>query len=335
MIKYMSVLAGFILAMTVFAASGTAQPSPTAWKVAIGGETPDHGVQAQIFAPSTITINAGDTVTWTMAAAFDHTVTFLSRAKKLPDLAIPENGGKLLFNPLIALPQGLATYAGKGVAGSGLLMGRDKSYSLTFTKPGSYAYLCLLHPGMTGTVIVQPAGSPLPMAQAAYDKKGARQVAAALEKGRVLLASAKLTKSKGPAGTMYQSPMVGSLPSHASVLRFLPETITVKSGETVRWVMKDPIELHTVTFSGTDQPPNFIVAEPQPKGPPKLYFNSKVAFPGGGTTQKGNGYYNSGFMNLSSPGPKTYTVTFTKPGTYTYWCPVHVAQGMKGTVVVQ
>jgi plastocyanin len=40
-------------------------------------------------------------------------------------------------------------------------------------------------------------------------------------------------------------------------------------------------------------------------------------------------------MNLSSPGPKTYTVTFTKPGTYTYWCPVHVAQGMKGTVVVQ
>ncbi len=334
MTKFVSACAGLALAIATFTASGTAQPAPTTWKVAIGGETPDHGVQAQIFAPATITINAGDTVTWTMAAGFDHTVTFLSRAK-LPDLAIPENGGKLLFNPLIALPQGLATYTGKGVAGSGLLMGKDKSYSLTFTKPGSYAYLCLLHPGMTGTVIVQPAGSPLPMTQAAYDKKGAQQVAAALEKGRALLASTKVTMSKGPKGTVYISPMAGSLPSHASVIRFAPETITVKPGDTVRWVMKDPIELHTVTFSGTDQPPDFIVPEPQPKGPPKLYFNSKVAFPGGGATHKGSGYYNSGFLNLGGPGPKAYSVTFTKPGTYTYWCVVHVPQGMKGTVIVK
>jgi plastocyanin len=334
MIKYGSVLTGLILIMAAFTASGTAQPSPTTWKVAIGGETPDHGVQAQIFAPGTITIDAGDTVTWTMAAGFDHTVTFLSGGR-LPDLAIPENGGKLLFNPLIALPQGLTTYAGKGVAGSGILMAREKSYSLTFTKPGSYAYLCLLHPGMTGTVIVQPTGSPLPMNQAAYDKKGAQQVAAALEKGRALLASTKLTMSKGPKGTVYISPMAGSLAAHASVIRFAPETITVKAGDTVRWVMKDPIELHTVTFSGADQPPDFLLPEPQPKGPPRLYFNSKVAFPGGGATHKGSGYYNSGFMNLGPRAAKTYSVTFTKPGTYTYWCPVHVPQGMKGTVVVQ
>lgn len=334
MIKYGSALAGLILIMTLFAASGTAQPSPATWRVAIGGETPDHGVQAQVFAPKTITIDAGDTVTWTMAAGFDHTVTFIPGGR-LPDLAIPENGGKLLLNPLIGLPQGLATYGKKGVAGSGILVARDKSYSLTFTKPGSYTYLCLLHPGMTGTVIVQPAGSPLPMNQAAYDMKGAQQVAAALEKGRALLASAKVTKSKGPKGTVYTSPLPGSLAGHASVIRFVPETISVKAGDTVRWAMKDPIELHTVTFSGTEQPPDFIVPEAQPKGPPKLYFNSKVAFPGGGSAHKGNGYYNSGFMNLGPRGLRTYSLTFTKPGTYTYWCPVHVAQGMKGTVVVQ
>jgi plastocyanin len=334
MLKFGSGLLGLVLAVVIFAPSGTAQPSPTTWNVAIGGETPGHGVQAQIFAPGTITINAGDTVRWTTTPVFDHTVTFLSGAK-LPPLGIPENDGKLLFNPLVALPQGLATYAGKGVASSWLLMGKDKSYSLTFTKPGSYAYLFLLHPGMVGTVIVQPPGSPLPMTQAAYDKRAAEQVSAALRKGEALLASAKLTVSKGAKGTVYTTPMAGSLVSHASVIRFVPETITVKAGDTIRWAMKDPIELHTVTFSGTDQPPDFVVPQPQPKGPPKIYFNTKAAFPGGGAVHKSDGYYNSGFMDLRGRVPKTYAVTFTKPGTYTYWCVVHVPQGMKGTVIVK
>ena len=329
-----SAVVGLILVLTSFAVSGTAQPSETTWKVAIGGETPDHRLQAQLFAPSTITIDAGDTVTWTMAAAFDHTVTFLSGSRP-PDLFIPENDRKLLFNPLVALPQGLKTYAGKGIANSGVLMGRDKTYSLTFTKPGSYAYLCMLHPGMTGTVVVQPAGSPLPMNQAAYDKKGAQQVATAIARGQALLASTKVTKSKGAKGTVYTSPMVGSLPSHASVIGFVPEAINIKAGDTVRWVLKDPIELHTVTFSGTEPTPEFVLAEPQPKGPPKLYFNSKGVYPAGGPVHKGAGSYNSGFMNLSSRGPTTYSLTFTKPGTYTYWCVVHVPQGMKGVVNVQ
>ena len=334
MVRIISVVAGLVFAVAALAVSGTAQPSGATWKVTIGGETADHHIQAQVFAPGTITINAGDTVTWTMAPAFEHTVTFLGKSKT-PDLAIPEKGGKLLFNPLVALPQGLNTYAGKGVINSGVLQGRGKSYSLTFTKPGSYAYVCLLHPGMAGTVIVQPAGSALPMNQAAYDKRGAEQAATALQKGQALLAAAKVTMSKGKRGMVYTSPMVGSLGAKASVIGFNTERITVKAGDTVRWVMKDPIERHTVTFSGTEPTPEFIVPEPQPKGPPKLYFNTKGAYPGGGPDHKGNGFYNSGFMDLNGPGPKTYSLTFTKPGTYTYWCVVHVPQGMKGTVVVQ
>jgi plastocyanin len=333
MTKLVAMLAGLALAIGAFAASGAAQSSPTTWKVTIGGETPDHGIQANLFAPGTITIHVGDTVTWTMGAVYDHTVTFLSGAR-LPDIAIPENGGKLLFNPAVALPQGLNTYIGKGVASSGFLHLKG-AYSLTFTKPGSFAYLCLLHPGMTGTVIVEPAGSPLTSTQADYDKRAAQQVRTALEKGEAMLASAKVTVSKSAKGSVYTSPLVGSLPSHASIIRFNSETITIKAGDTVRWAMKDPVELHTVTFSGTGAPPDFVIPDPQPKGPPKFYFNSKVAFPGGGARHTGNGYYNSGFLDLSSPGPKAYSVTFTKPGTYSYWCVVHIPQGMKGTIVVQ
>jgi len=35
----------------------------------------------------------------------------------------------------------------------------------------------------------------------------------------------------------------------------------------VRWVMKDPDEVHTMTFPGTGGVPAFIVPEPQPQGP--------------------------------------------------------------------
>jgi plastocyanin len=335
MVRLATVLAGLVLAFGVLAATDAAQPGGMTWKVAIGGEAPDHGIQANLFAPKSITINAGDTVTWTMGAVYDHTVTFLSGAKP-PDPFVPEQGGKKLrFNPLVAFPQGGSTYAGKGMASSGFLHLKG-NYSLTFTKPGRYEYLCLLHPGMTAAVVVQPAGKKLPATQADYDTVAAQQVGAALRQGRALVASAKITTTKGKTGTVYTTSLVGSIGARVAVVRFIPETLTIKAGDSVRWLMKDPTELHAVTFSGPQQPPDFVVQEPQPQGPPKLYFNPKVAFRGGGPTHKGDGYYSSGFLELESPGPdhKSYTLTFTKPGTYTYWCVVHLDQGMKGTVQV-
>ena len=34
------------------------------------------------------------------------------------------------------------------------LLAEDESFSYTFTKPGTYPYLCVTHPKMTGTVVV-------------------------------------------------------------------------------------------------------------------------------------------------------------------------------------
>ncbi len=73
---------------------------------------------------------------------------------------------QMIFNPKVAFPSGGATYDGSGFVNSGLLFlrvppGSQKppTYSLTFTKPGTYEYDCLLHPGMDGTVTVLPAGA--------------------------------------------------------------------------------------------------------------------------------------------------------------------------------
>jgi len=75
------------------------------------------------FAPATLTITAGDTVTWTNEDAVAHTAT--------------------------------GTTAGFD---SGLL-DQGESFSLTFTTPGTYDYLCTPHPSMTGQLVVLAAAS--------------------------------------------------------------------------------------------------------------------------------------------------------------------------------
>jgi amicyanin len=74
------------------------------------------------YGPATITVKVGNTVTWTNGDQAPHTVT-------------SQNPG----GPLRS-----AT------------MNKGQTYKYTFTKTGRYAYLCTLHPFMTGTVVVTP-----------------------------------------------------------------------------------------------------------------------------------------------------------------------------------
>jgi plastocyanin len=71
------------------------------------------------FSPQTLVIQAGDTVTWTNLDVVEHTAT--------------------------------------GASFDSGLLAQGESYSLTFTTPGTYDYLCTPHPTMTGTIVVQAA----------------------------------------------------------------------------------------------------------------------------------------------------------------------------------
>jgi plastocyanin len=86
----------------------------------------DHAAANQIvmdgttFAPNDVTVKVGDTVTWINKDPFPHDV-----------------------------------YSSAGDFRSGAL-DPDRQWQLRATRPGRFPYVCTLHPGMNGTLIVNP-----------------------------------------------------------------------------------------------------------------------------------------------------------------------------------
>jgi amicyanin len=72
------------------------------------------------FAPPTLTVAAGTTVTWVNRDDIPHTV----------------------------VSEDKSTFKSKA-------LDTDDSYSYTFTKPGTYNYFCSIHPKMVAKVVVQ------------------------------------------------------------------------------------------------------------------------------------------------------------------------------------
>jgi plastocyanin len=263
-----------------------------------------------------------------MNPEFIHTVSFLSGGPRPPDV-VPSDTG-VLFNPAIAFPSGGPSYDGTGYVNSGVLQGKGPSFALTLTKAGTYGYVCLLHPGMAGTVVVQTAGSAYPMTQAQVDAQANTEFYSKLSLANQDLQSAQLASKPGANGTTSYTVVSGAGGNQATVLRFLPVDVTVKAGDSVTWLGTDPHEIHTVTFyDASGKVPDFLVPQPQPNGPPKIVIPH--AAPEGDTEVDSQELYNSGILG---PG-QSYTFTFPKPGVYTYVCIIHAPQGMFGTVTVQ
>jgi plastocyanin len=329
-------VAGLVLALIL--AGGNAPSTPAfgavrTWTVVVGGTTRDFSVWSNAFYPRKIEIAIGDTVIWKFAGV--HKVALLG-GEKFPALFVSE-GDRLSFNPLVAFPAGGTTYDGTGYHNSGMSPDNPAlfvkyTYALTFTKAGTYDYVCVVHgPGMGGTVEVQDRVSGAPASAAA---QGGRDQAATLRAGTAALAAWKPTSQ----GSTVVAPMVGSIALGYSLLRFSRLPLTVTRGATVTWTMQDPFEIHTVTFTSGQKPPDFVLVQPQPKGPPKLMLNPKAVAVTPQKTYDGKGYVNSGLLySTSTPGnvPRSYSLTFTTPGRYEYWCIVHVPEGMKGVIIVR
>jgi len=93
---------------------------------------PGCEVTDQCFIPSIVTVNVGETVTWSNDDTAAHTVT-----------------------------SGTAADGPNGNFDSSMFMS-GASFSHTFDSSGNYPYFCMLHPWMEGTVIVGSAPAPTP-----------------------------------------------------------------------------------------------------------------------------------------------------------------------------
>jgi plastocyanin len=317
------------LLVILFSPSGslgihTAAASGMNWHVLAGGSTPDSAVVGMTYYPDTITIDVGDSITWTVQGDA-HTVTFLSGAPPPPRLS-PQGGRSA----------GGTAYDGTGFVNSGRVrpIPGQNTYTLTFTTAGTFAYVCLLHPGMAGTVAVQPAGTPYPKTQAQYDEAATVRLQQDLAAGVSLMNSAPppTTSRNADGSTNYNVPAGLSVGmAMPSLMRFVPNTLTIAVGDTVTWAFQDPMVVHTVTFASDGNYPDF----------PSV----KAFTPAGGPTYDGSTFTNSGVILPKDvplaqplapgiPSTDSYTLKFTKPGTYTYHCLVHDEGGMVAKIRV-
>jgi len=84
-----------------------------------GGATVQVNMEGMAFSPQTVTINVGDTVTWTNKDQAPHNAVAVDKSWHTSTFSTGESG------------------------------------SVTFTTSGTFPYICTIHPSMTGTVIVQ------------------------------------------------------------------------------------------------------------------------------------------------------------------------------------
>jgi plastocyanin len=333
MISYNVLQLALRVAATLVMLGASALPlraaAATNWTVIVGGHPADNSVYANGFYPRKLTIQVGDTVTWQFQGF--HNVAFLSGATP-PQFAI-KGGDKMYANPKVFFPAGGNTYDGAGFHNSGTPQG-DKpfSYSLTFIKPGRYEYACTIHAGMAGVIdVVRHPVAETPVA--------------ALERGKAEQAASLAAATSGYErlsadrnGSNVTVRLVGNHEDRYSILRFTRAPLLISVGTTVTWTVNDPFEIHTVTFTNGDKHLQFIIPEPQPNGPPKLELNAAVLTPTKRTTYDGTGYVNSGLLfPAGNPAnlPSSFSLTFTRPGRYDYWCLVHKDAGQHGIIIVK
>jgi plastocyanin len=294
-----------LLATPVLASprEGHAESHAHTWYAYVSAATPDQRMDIMHFLPGDLTIDAGDSVVWTVKSGEIHTVTFLAKGQQYPGF----NPG----DPTQIFPQGGSVYDGVSYYNSGVMTTLPeasgfgfaaRTYKLTFPSAGDFTYYCLVHPGMVGQIHVQPAGTPYPHTQAWYNRQNGIERDTFFAQGQQLANQAE-------HATNNHLVYVGVGNMDVDYMRFIHQTVTIHVNQSVSF-SNQSMGPHTVTFG--EEQPNITV----PYGDPTHYDGS---YP-----------LNSGFML----GPAPFTVTFIKPGVYPYFCGLHDYLGMTGTVIV-
>jgi plastocyanin len=302
------------LCISVIGCSGgsvtTAPNGSHSWSVSAGSSSANEALQALQFYPSSITIDAYDTVVFSSPTAEVHSIS----------IPVPGATAPPASDPTAASPAGGTTYDGTAYISSGFIAG-GATYSVTFTKPGTYTYYSIPQGFVSGTVVVQSAGAPYPASQAAYAMTATSAITSDLASAKAAVATVPYTSGSTNIAAGVSSG--GSQPANSTVMRFMDGPMemdnlhsTIAVGSTLTFTNLSNNVPHTVTFPIAGQQPA--------AGPPDRPAS-------GGNTYDGTQTVNSGVI----PPGGVFKLTFTKAGTFQYYCLFHDgAEGMVGTVTV-
>ncbi len=122
------------------------EAQPMSFSATVGAETPDEAIQALAFLPNDLTVNVGDTVNWSFPTHEPHAVSFSCRANRV--------------RPLVQHPRPtILCLTATSFLNSGILVD-GQTFRVTFGESGDFPFVCLIHGKMSGTLHVQPTGTP-------------------------------------------------------------------------------------------------------------------------------------------------------------------------------
>jgi plastocyanin len=260
------------------------------------------------------------------------------------------------------------TFNGTSIVSSGVSFGPPAPFYVKVTAPvGTYAFLCRVHPGMTGSLAVVSA-----RAHATTDAERSTRVRSQILSDRRAGFAAEAAASRASVvrnadGTRTWLLTAGTGTIHTAVLEMLPLNITIRKGDRVAWRTPEVNEPHTVTFPSeqfTDMVPkceqaggtdtNAAPLHFPPQGPFDFGCGSPPAPPadeielGGGngvrsitspSTISDSGWMQSHAMDTALHVPfdaarATWSVRFATTavsGTYRYMCQIH-GDAMQGFI---
>jgi plastocyanin len=312
-------------------------------------------VAINAFFPASVHVRAGDTVTWKINSNEPHLATFLAGEPPPPD-PVPIPGGgptDVMLNPKSAFPSKapdapIETYDGtefrnSGFLSDGTVVPPGGPFSLKFDTPGTYQYICLIHPTtMKGEIIVEPANATDVPEQEEIDAMAEAEITPLLEQAeeiRAAAASSDMVRTEpGPNGTtIWHVPAGFTGPDpRIEIYDYFPKNLSIKKGDQVIWTS---VFFHEVIFpAGQPAPPFVVPTEVEGQPFPNLVVSPEVAFPVIPSGEfDGTELFSSGLIGTLGgplPGGTTFAMTFAEPGSFDYVCSTHQPLGMEGTITV-
>jgi plastocyanin len=289
------------------------------WNITVGGENFASFASLNRFYVSDITVHPGDTINFNWQGF--HTVTFNPPAgKSVLDYVFPPGltGSTTLDTP--------TTFVNGTPSGGGPGSPPPPPFTMTIgtnLPNGTYHFQCMLHQYMHGAIHV--TRGELPHTDGENKTRANAQIAADVARS-VALNNALLRRDREDVA------LVGAGDHTIDFINYYPSEVRVQAGEAVTFKLADFGDPHSVTFGYANAP----------LSPPGEIISSA---PSPATYSGGN--LNSGYLmsksmfkywNLAGVVPgftrrSEYTITFTTPGTYGFYCTIHGGILPDGTVV--